>query len=56
MIHFALNLSPSDPDLIELRTGSADTNLAEKPPLVLRRDQLQITLLCLLRASTTEAA
>lgn len=50
MLHFSLNIFPADPDLVELRTGSPDSNLAAKPPLILRRDQLQMTLLCLLRA------
>ncbi|WP_009982332.1 hypothetical protein [Burkholderia pseudomallei] len=50
MIAFTLNYS-ADPEMIELRTGSVDTNLAAKPPLIIRRDQLQMTLLCLLRAA-----
>ncbi|CAG9247073.1 conserved hypothetical protein [Burkholderia cepacia] len=50
MIQFTLAYA-ADPEMIELRTGSLDTNLAAKPPLIIRRDQLQMTLLCLLRAT-----
>jgi hypothetical protein len=50
VIQFTLSYA-ADPEKIELRTGSVDTNLAEKPPLIIRRDQLQMTLLCLLHAT-----
>jgi hypothetical protein len=51
MIQFAVNVSATDPNMIELRTSGVDGDTAAKPPLIIRRDQLQMTLLCLLRAA-----
>lgn len=56
MIQFTLNKSATDPAAIELRTSGVDSNTAAKPPLVIRRDQLAQTLLCLLQASELETA
>jgi len=53
VIQFTLNHS-ADPEMVELRTSGVDSDTAAKPPLIIRRDQLQIALLCLLRASTLE--
>lgn len=55
MIQFILSPA-ADPNMLELRTSGVDSHTAAKPPLIISRDQLAPTLLCLLRASaiTTE--
>jgi hypothetical protein len=54
MIQFILNYAGA-PDMLELRTSAAGSDTAAKPPIVVHRDQLQSTLLILLRAAQMEA-
>ncbi|WP_439671398.1 hypothetical protein AEMCBJ_04280 [Cupriavidus necator] len=53
MIQFILSQS-SAPDMVELRSSSVGSDTAAKLPLVVHRDYLQSTLLCLLRASCAQ--
>jgi hypothetical protein len=50
LIQFVLCPS-SDPDKLELRTSGVDSNTSLKPPLIISRDQLAPTLLCLMRSA-----
>lgn len=44
-----------DPDVLALRAGAVGGNTAAKPPLLVRRNELEATLMILLRAAQLEA-
>lgn len=51
MIAFAIRHSPTDHNMIELRTGSADSHLSDKPPITIQAKHLHEVIECLLRVA-----
>jgi hypothetical protein len=43
--------SNADPEKVEIRSSSVGSDTASKPPFIVHRDQLQATLLMLMRAA-----